>query len=372
MTTISFRELESGDPRLAGEMWTTLEHAHGQGGLVNSWDWTRTWIDSFGSIVPHTIVVGEIGSSPVGVALITRGVGQKRGPVPVRTIHLGASGEPPESSILAANHRVLVNETYRELFSTELLQHIRSSSRRWDELVLHGYVVHDVEPFCRQEGHWHVRRHTCRVNDLRVTRDAGADVLESFGKKVRKNVRRSLRALPELTTEYATTVDHGLDILDELIELHQRRWTAVGQPGAFASPRSIAFHRLLVERLMERQAIFLFRVREGGRTIGCKYGFIENNSVLSYQSGILGMDDPKFHAGLVNSYLSMKHAQQAGIDTFNLGLGDYRYKQEMANSDVTLIDAVLSRPTPKQLLIRLARKRRFGSSAELEGKSPEE
>jgi hypothetical protein len=364
MNTLSLKILCSQERAAAEVVWRHLECSDGRGGLTNGWIWTRTWLDVFGDLVPHVFVIGEVNNEPVGIVLVTQGVRQRRGPIPVRTVHIGTAGEPVPDSISAGYHRVLVKESHRLEFSLALIDYIRKSSWRWEELVMYGFAPEDAKPFLQAPGFWHVRREICRVSDLDAIRASGGEVLPTLGKPTRRNLRRSIRELGVIHTERATTVDHAKEILSELIELHQARWIAKGEPGAFASDRQRAFHFQLIESMIERNEIMLFRARTDTRSIGCKYGFIERNRMLTYQAG-MNCFDGRINPGLVTNLLCMQQCLDLGMSEFDLMPADMRYKQELTNSTRELLYPVLSRMTPKQLLLRYARNRRFGKSVEV-------
>ena len=69
------------------------------------------------------------------------------------------------------------------------------------------------------------------------------DVLATLRPSTRRKVRRGLRGLGAVETEWAESPAHALDILEELIALHQARWRRADLPGAFASARFAGFHR---------------------------------------------------------------------------------------------------------------------------------
>src|SRR5688500_10302953 len=74
-------------------IWQQLESTLRSTGLANSWAWTDSWLNAYGDSVPHWFVLAERGGRTVGVALLTHGRKQRRGPLPIRTAHVGTAGE---------------------------------------------------------------------------------------------------------------------------------------------------------------------------------------------------------------------------------------------------------------------------------------
>lgn len=364
MMDLVLRQIKAGERCQAKEIWIDLESKYGKGELTNSWFWISAWLDALGDIVPHVFLVAECDGAPVGITLITRGVKQVRGRIPVRTVHITTGGEPPEFLLWTEYRRVLVREAERAAFAAAVIDHIRASGRWWEEIVLDGFVPEEARPFLARKGFWFIRREACPTTDLATIRDNGGDVIGALGKNTRYSIRRSIRGFGEVTTERAETIDQAYDIFDELIELHQKHWHNLGQRGAFASQRYRQFHRSLLPELLERNALLLARVRSPGQTIGCIYGFIEHNHVLMYQSGLAEFEDQKLKPGLVSHALVMQQCLESGIDGYDYGYGDSRYKRELSTGERELTYAVLSRRTPKQALLRYARIRHYGKSVE--------
>jgi len=83
--------------------------------------------------------------------------------------------------------------------------------------------------------------------------DQGFDsYLERLSPNSRAQARRLIRSLNAdgVTFELATDEASADHFFDQLITLHQHRWTSAGEPGVFASTRFTAFHRALVRQLV--------------------------------------------------------------------------------------------------------------------------
>jgi CelD/BcsL family acetyltransferase involved in cellulose biosynthesis len=145
-------------------------------------------------------------------------------------------------------------------------------------------------------------------------------------------------------TEWADTPEQALDILDELIVLHQARWARAGEPGAFASPHVAAFHRALVPRLARAGNVVLFRVRTTEGTVGCVYGFIERGRVLFYQSGLASYSDQRIRPGFVAHTLCMQCCYDRGLKEYDFLAGDSLYKRQLSTSQRELVWATWRRP----------------------------
>lgn len=341
--SVTIRWLSSSERNSAARIWEALQERLGDDALACSWDWTRTWLEHYGDLVPHRFAVGEAYGLPCGIVLVTNGVGRKRGPFKVRSVHLGTTGEPPGEGVFVEYNRILAEPQHRPGFVATLMSELRRDPR-WHELTLDGFAPDAADPLLLAEPMLKPRRTACPVMDLRSAEATDGNVLTALKSNTRRKVRRSLEALGELETEWAQTPGHALDILAELIELHQRRWTAAGQPGAFASPRFTSFHREIVPRLVPHGGAILFRVRAVDGTVGCLYHFVEDRRVLFYQSGLTSYSDRRISPGFVAFALCMQACFDRGLAEYDFLAGDSRYKQELSTTTRDLVWATARRP----------------------------
>ena len=347
---LHIRWIAASDREAARREWERLEARLPGCGLASSWTWTRTWLQHYGDLVPHRFAVAEADGSPRGIALLTRGVGRRRGPFPIRTIHVGTAGEPQEESVYVEYNRVLVDAGARDSFAAALIGELRRE-RDWDELVLDGFDPEHAGAFLAASPRLEAAPALCPVADLRAAREAGGDVLATLRPSTRRKVRRGLRGLGAVETEWAESPAHALDILDELIALHQERWRRTDLPGAFASDRFTSFHRDLVPRLVPRGAVVLFRVRAAGATVGCLYSFVEDGRVLFYQSGLAPQRDSEIRPGFIAHGLCMQECSDRGLGEYDFLAGDARYKDELSTGHRELVWATWHRRTPRGRLI---------------------
>lgn len=340
LTAIAFTT----DLDTAGTIWRQLEVAAG-GGLATSWDWVATWLLSYGSVVPYQFAIGEGPAGPCGIALVTQGVEQRRGPFPVRTIHLGTAGEPPGQSVCIEFNRLLVLPGQLDAFATALLAALYG--QRWDVLELNGFAAEHAEPLVRAKPHFAVTRFPAYGVDLQAMRAAGQPVLSALPKstaaKIRKDMRRFQERYGPIRTHWAETVDEALAAFHQLIPLHQERWQRAGQPGAFASPTFTAFHEALIRRLFPKRGVVLFRAYAGDQLLGVFYGLVDGQMIQHYQWGLPHFEDRGLAPGYVVAALCMEAALEHGYDEINWLKGEVRYKRELSTVRRELVWAELHR-----------------------------
>jgi CelD/BcsL family acetyltransferase involved in cellulose biosynthesis len=352
---LAVRVLAASERRAAQGIWEQLEaRVAPSAGLACGWRWTSTWLDHFGDVVPHRFLVAERQGTPVGAVLLTEGVGRRRGPFPVRTLHLGTAGEPHGEGVYVEYNRLLVDARDRAPFARAVIAAVHRQPR-WDELRLDGFAPEDAEALRVAEPRLRPTRLPCPVMDLDAVRADGGTVLDHLRGSVRWRIRRSMRALGPVDVEWASDPGTALEIFAELVALHQARWAAAGSPGAFASARVVAFHRDLIPAMLERDEVVLFRARAAGRTIGCLYGHVEDGRLLSYQSGFARFEDNRIKPGLAVHALCMEACLERGLSEYDLLAEADRYKQELASAERELVWAYAPRLRPRPLAIHALR-----------------
>ena len=334
--------------------WRALEQRIGDGSLMCSADWTETWLEHFGDLVPHRFVVARQDDRVCGVCLLTEGVGQTEGPFAVRTLHLGTAGEPDSDSVCVEYNRLLVEKNLQAEFARHLMNQLSRESS-WDEVRMEGFAKTDCERLLARCNGFSLRSADAFCHDLAAARDSGRSAREQLGFATRKNIRKNLNAYGPLTTEWAESADRAEDILDEMAGLHQARWTAAGKHGSFASPRFTAFHKTLVRRFVPQGRAGMFRVRCESETVGCVQLYIDRNRVLCYQGGSAAYQG-KLSPGMMVDYLCMEECLRRGFDAYDFLCGDSHHKQKLSTASASLAWAILRRPRMKFLVVSAARK----------------
>lgn len=336
----------------AGEAWRALEAQAPERHLAASWDWVETWLDHYGEVVPHRFAIAP----GRGAALVTEEV-KRRGPLRIRSLHLGTTGEPKGETIYSSYNAPLALAGREAEFAQGLAERLLAE-RRWDELVVERFAPAAADVLFSVLPGIVVEREDAPTVDLRMALDKDGDVLATLRSRTRQQTRRSMRDLGDLEVEVAETHELAVDILDELIDLHQRRWIAEGEPGVFASERFTGFHRDLIRRLLPSGGVMLFRVRSQAGTVGCIYNLIDGQRVLSHLQGFMPFEDRKLKPGFVSHVLCMQACSERGYAEYDLLPEPTLYKLELSNSMSAVVSGKLVRRRPATMLLAAGRRAR--------------
>jgi CelD/BcsL family acetyltransferase involved in cellulose biosynthesis len=351
VTTLRLRTACPGDDTFA--LWRMLEARLGRVPLAVSADWTGTWVKHYGDLVPTRVIVAEEGGIVRGMCLVTEGVGRRAWRIPLRTRHIGTAGEPLSESVCVEYNGLLVEPSYRDEFGRQLMALLDTESG-WDELCWDGFARDDLTHLSQQRADVRIDQRTTRYFDLTGTRQAGRSVLDSLGRSTRSNIRRLLKKYDGLKVEWAGSLDEADDIFVDLVELHQARWQAEDEPGAFASERFRAFQHELMARLHPQGRVVLFRIRSGSETVGCLFLLVDRNRLLDYLSGFAAFN--RFPGpGIVTHYLAIDEALRRGFDAYDFLVGDKQHKENLSTHTQSLAWAVLRRRNVRNTTIHALR-----------------
>ena len=346
---LKLRVLEAKDQSTALALWRELEQRVGSAPLMASETWTRIWLANYGETVRYRFLLAEDNGQLRGICLYTESSERKAPLLSLQTRHLGTAGDPVHESVVVEYNSFLVEPTFRPAF-IDAIAHWLLTQARGDIVQLDGFTREEAHELT---AHWpavEARERESKYLDLSVIRTKGGELIDSLGRSTRANLRKRLREYGDLQLEWAETLDAANNIFSELIELHQARWQADGQPGAFASRRFAAFQRALLTELFPQGRCVVFRVRHQGATVGCLFLLVDRGRMLDYLSGLASFDQ-KPSPGLVAHYLCQCEALRRGFTAYDFLVGDKRHKDNLSTHSQVLSWTRLVRPTLKNRLV---------------------
>ncbi|MBI3864413.1 MAG: GNAT family N-acetyltransferase [Planctomycetia bacterium] len=220
----------------------------------------------------------------------------------------------------------------------------------WDRVFLQGLPegsvllrdsISDGRP-CRNEI---VRTGVCPVADLSRGFE---NYLQSLSSKTRRNARRFMREADRNGAVFELANAANADqFFEDLIRLHQDRWTSEGKPGCFAAARFTEFHRRLVRAWIPAGQAVLARLSHEGQVYGVRYGFRFQSTFFEYQLGLKRTDTGPFHSpGTTSNLLLMRTLAERGVTSYDFLQGPLSsYKQPFASGENQLVEFAAWRPS---------------------------
>ena len=304
-----------------GVAWRELE-ARADPSFFQSWTWVGCRAKTR---FPHAVLLrAEQDGATLGLALANRAGG---------ALFLGESGNPALDAVYVEHNGPLLARGAEHLLPACLRAYL---GRLTGRLRLSGADAAHLAA-ARAAGAVRVlRAQPAPFVDLAALGDGQGAFLAGLSANTRYQLRRSDRAYAAagpIMAEPAASLAEAEVFLDALAVLHQATWVARGQPGAFANPQFVAFHRELLARALPRGEAELLRIRAGARVIGYLYNFCYRGRVLAYQSGFdYAHAGAHEKPGLTCHHAAIRRARAQGAATYDFLAGGDRYKTSLARA----------------------------------------
>ncbi|MGA2551440.1 MAG: GNAT family N-acetyltransferase, partial [Burkholderiaceae bacterium] len=327
--------------------WRDLE-SRSDSSFFIGWSWIGGWLQAIQGIVPLRLLRAKIGERTVGLCIVASKLEHRHLLVTSQTLRLHATGRPEFDCVYIECNGMLVDRTLESWIRPLMLGTLLQDDRSWDELVLDGISEPLASSVVKTPG---LRQQT-RVEanhyiDLRAVSAHPGGYLALLGSKTRSRIRQSTREyerLGELTTRAAGDMNEALSFFQGLKLLHQRYWTARGEPGAFSEPFFELFHTKLIKDAFARGEIQMLVIEAGSRCVGYLYNFVHQGRVYFYQSGFDYELCARYNQpGLVSLARAIELNASAGHLIFDLLAGDSQYKQRLGTCTTSMSWIVLQR-----------------------------
>jgi CelD/BcsL family acetyltransferase involved in cellulose biosynthesis len=306
--------------------------------------WLTTWWGVFGPLQGRRLRLALFheGGRLVGLAPLLARTHWYRPGLPFRRLEPLGSGERDAETICSDYLNVIAERGAERRVAGRLAEALAAGALgRWDELVLPLMDGLNEMPGLLVEA---LRAAGFRA-DLTVTGTAPYAVLPStweeylrgLGKKGRYGVLRALRDY-EAWAGGPPQVERARSPADlrrgqgVLIELHQRRWRAAGEPGRFAVPRFRQFHEAALPRLLAEGALELAWLVGRGEPVAAQYNLVWGGKVYFYQCGRRPDLPARVRPGAVLLAELIRGAIAAGRREFDFLNGDAVYKRQLARA----------------------------------------
>lgn len=320
--------------------WNTLS----AGMPLRSWDWLATWWKHYGGC---DFSLADNASSPNGelfVLAVYREPTFKHGG-PVREL-IGIAPWYIDRSALkgsvirwlgdgevCTDHLSLIcRPTDAQQVAASLAKALTEQLDDWDRIELTA-VDADDEPVQSLVAELANRECvTAKENDgsvwiLDLPR-SWDDYLASLSKSHRKQIRQLQHRVletPRVTWHYVESADQYDAGWEVLVDLHQRRRIALGEPGCFASQAFCNFHCETARRLLGRGQLRLSWLELDGSPAAVEYHLADRTTAYAYQGGIdpARLGDEPGRLSMIRCLQQAIHEQRRHFDFLR---GDEPYK----------------------------------------------
>jgi hypothetical protein len=343
------------------EIWTYLLKKCPHTYFLSS-GWTETWIKNLPTDCNLSLVVGFRNKLPVIAFFLGSKIASRHKFMTFRELSLNQTLIPDIDRIWVEYNAILIDPelkiTLDSLLNLSLIEPwdefrmVRFSSNYKTNLIINSdpnssYILKS-------------NRLKSYYVDLEKVRRNNYDYLAIISPKQRYQIRRSIKEyekMGKIEIRSAENAEEALKILDELSEMHQKRWSARGLHGTMSSRYALDFHRDLVSRRFEHGEIQLLKVTAGSHVLGCLYCFLYQRDVSGYMCGFNYLDRNVYSPGAVCHYYAIVHNAMKGFNSYDFLEGEDSYRERLS-TDINMMETIVIRRknikyTIEQCIMRL-------------------
>jgi len=326
--------------------------------LFLSWEWIENWIKTLPEKVSVFLIV-LTGNNIPKTGFFVGAPSPKMAGFFIRSLYLNTTGDQFFDKIYIEYNSILVENNS----PVPLDEIIPVLPLEWDEFVMPGL---DPQFFLKNNFEGVTDLYNLIIHkvlspyvDLAKVRENGLNFLGLLSKNTRSQIHRSYRLYQkegDIILKEASTISQAMDILIELIKLHQKSWQRRGKVGCFSNDYLLKFHMRFLERYFETGGIQLARLCCGNNTIGCIYNLVGNDKVYFYQSGLAKVENYKYKPGLMLHSEAIQFNSRIGNSIYDFLAGPSQYKKSLSTDENELIWARLQKKKIKISVYNLSKK----------------
>ena len=332
--------------------WNTLHASSPYSSAPLDFVWLRGWWRVYGTLYGKAglrIVTVWRGSRLVGAIplYMGRGMGGSLGTRHLRFISTGEEEHeetcPDYLNLLClpGEEAICADAIWGEVGRLDW-DHLEFLDLMEDSPLLLGITLpHDARSFSRG---------SCPIADLT---DGFEEYLKRLSLKSRQQARRVLREGEAGAHFEVADVNQAAGAFDDLVRLHQERWTLDSQPGVFASTRFTEFHRKLIQEWLPSGRAVLARLSIANVPVAVLYGFVNGLKFELYQLGVRREPASRVHSpGILANLLLMRALTERGMTAYDFLRGSASYKVRLATRESQLVGVRIWRPTLRAAIHR--------------------
>ena len=300
-----------------------------------------TWIQNWWRLhhnegQPLIILVVDDERRPIGLAPLYRRTQPLLSGQWLRTVHFLGTGERERDEVLGEYNTWLGAPATMSLVTRQVAVALARCSDLWDRARLERLRgdagIHEQLPACLGEAaHLWETSATPTFRSPVMPLDDYIAALPSAN--FRHRCRRALKATRAMGLELvrAETAAQRELLCAALRRLHQQRWSARGEPGAFASPVFTEFHQTMLEADGGADHHWLVGLQGGdGELMAVRYCLRAGDHLYDYVSGVDTTAPTALAPGLSLHLLTIEACVDAGVRVYDLMGGNYQYKHHLA------------------------------------------
>ena len=337
--------------------WNELLARSGGDTIALTWEWLHTWWLVFGEGRELYVLVVYDDGTVVGIAPLLRRSVRHFG-MSYRRLEFLASGEDERDEICSEYLDFIIEKGKEEAVLGAIQRYLTAHRQEWDEIVLTKMradasaaklpgLCNSAHIHCQAAGDGH-------TTYVPLPKD-WETIEKSLGKSFRQNLRNLRSRCDKDGAQFEVIeTEAGFDrAFDNLMRLHQERWTQRGEPGVFSSEKFTRFHRELCRLLLPKKQVRLFQLSFHGEAIASLYTFVYEGEISNYQNGLSPTSRASYSPGTVLLSHAIEHSINSRQRVWDFLGGSDDYKSRWNCQQRELVSLRLAWRTPRETWCRL-------------------
>jgi hypothetical protein len=159
------------------------------------------------------------------------------------------------------------------------------------------------------------------------------DFLRSRSSNTRQQIRRSMKMLQtqygEVSLHHPNSALEAKQWLDELIDMHRKRWNTDTSSSGFMKPSFAKFHQDMVTKYFSSNIVEVIKVTAGNTLLGINVYYTFNNAAHFIFGGVNYDIDAKARPGIITHVLAVDDYLKRDYSKYDFLEGEHRYKQSL-------------------------------------------
>lgn len=335
--------------------WERLT-AEGEFTIYQSYQWNKTWWKHFGEGKKlHVVTIFDARESLIGIAPFFQDTITMGGKVLFSALRLlGSTVSVPAGNNLLGLHPysdyldLILKPGFEAITTGALIHYLEQNKTFYDEIILdeipsHSSIWKHFVPGMQKKGFGCAveKSSVCPLIELGGSWE---DYQNSLSKKQRYNNNKALRQINNNSAKgffikEVIEPDELFSVYNLMVVMHQKRWNALGFPGAFAEKRMYYFMKDVIKGFSTKGWITLRTaesVMEKGKIVAVDLIFeYKTRAYLVHRALDQESDYSKYGPGNVLLSLAIKKATEKHMDVLDFLRGEEAFKFRTATNTAT-------------------------------------
>jgi CelD/BcsL family acetyltransferase involved in cellulose biosynthesis len=309
--------------------WNALHEQAAAASVFNSWIWQYQWWQVYGRAQPLRILVARDQNRTLGIAALYVQTARVMGLSArlLRFVGTGADTHPDDLGPMLAPG---AEEATALALARAALRVAGVDVVLATDIDPRSLFARALEQAAAEAGLSSFTSESERIAFTGLPRSWG-EFMQSLSSDRRTRIRSARKKAAEHGARFYLWQDAARigTALDQLADLHRRRWQEAGGSESFASAQYLEFHRRIMQAAFARGWLRLYCLDLDGRLAAMTYCYRFRNRIYLMQAGF----DPRLsrlNPGKVLLGHAFEHAIGEGNEMFDFLRGEHRYKDQLA------------------------------------------